>query len=210
MNWADYTVLGVIALSVLIGLWRGLVSEVMALAVWIAAFWVAWWLGPSVAERFEGIIDLPSARVLAGYGLCFLVVLLLGALLRFVVSKLVESTGLTGTDRLLGMGFGFARGVLLVTLAVFLLGFTPFTRDPWWQQSVLLGQAQKVADWMVEKLPDNVRRYVHPHKTPDLPVPGGLPQAVTARFSGADTSTWPAGSASMAPRAQAVGTTANH
>ena len=138
MNWADYIVLGVIALSVLIGLWRGLVSEVMALAVWIAAFWVAWLLGPHVATRFRGIIELPSARMLVGYGLCFLVVLLLGALLRFLVSKLVESTGLTGTDRLLGMGFGFVRGVLLVTLAVFLLGFTPFSRDPWWQQSVLL------------------------------------------------------------------------
>lgn len=204
MNWADYTVLGVIALSVLIGLWRGLVSEVMALAVWIAAFWVAWLLGPDVAERLRGVIELPSARVLAGYGLCFIVVLLLGALLRYLVSKLVESTGLTGTDRLLGMGFGFVRGVLLVTLAVFLLGFTPFTRDPWWRDSVLLVQAQHVADWMVQRLPDNVRRYVHPQRTPALPVAGGLPQALTTHFTGTDASTWPAGSASIAPRAQAA------
>lgn len=210
MNWADYTVLGVIALSVLIGLFRGLVSEVMALAVWIAAFWVAWLLGPDVSERFRGLIDLPSARILVGYGLCFLAVLLLGALLRFLVSKLVESTGLTGTDRLLGMGFGFARGVLLVTVAVFLLGFTPFSRDPWWQQSVLLGQAQKVADWMVQRLPDNVRRYVHPQRAPPSPIAASLTRSVTERLSGSHGSTGPAGSASMAPRAQATAPVATH
>lgn len=210
MNWADYIVLGVVAVSVLIGLMRGLVSEVMALAVWVAAFWVAWWLGPGVAERFRGIIELPSARVLVGYGLCFLVVLLLGALLRYLVSKLVEGTGLTGTDRMLGMGFGFVRGVLLVTLAVFLLGFTPFSRDPWWQQSTLLGQAQKVADWMGQHLPDKVRRYVHPQRTPAIPGVSGLPQAVTTHLSGTDASTWPSRSASIAPRAQAVDPAAHH
>ncbi|MBB6183762.1 membrane protein required for colicin V production [Oleiagrimonas soli] len=185
MNWADYVVLGVIALSVLIGLWRGFVSEVMALVIWIAAFWVAWLFGPSVAGYFEHSIDLPSARMLVGYGLCFLAVLLLGALVRFVIARLVESTGLSGTDRLLGMGFGFVRGVLLVTLAVFLLGFTPFSRDPWWKQSVLLGQAQVVADWLAQRLPDSVRRYVHPDHQPTLPTAAErLPQAVQTGLSG--------------------------
>lgn len=205
MNWADYIVLGVIAVSVLIGLWRGLVSEVMALAIWIAAFWVAWLLGPDVAERFHGIIHLPSARMLVGYGLCFLVVLLLGALVRWIISKLVESTGLTGTDRLLGMGFGFVRGVLVVTLAVFLLGFTPLSRDPWWRQSLLLGQAQGVADWMVKRLPENVRRYVHPEHTPALVSGGTLPDAVGSPLeTGKEASTSPSGSASIAPRAKAA------
>jgi len=205
MNWADYIVLGVIAVSVLIGLWRGLVSEVMALAVWIAAFWVAWLFGPDVAERLHDIIRLPSARILAGYALCFLVVLLLGALLRWIIAKLVESTGLTGTDRLLGMGFGFVRGVLVVTLTVFLLGFTPLSRDPWWQQSVLLGQAQGVADWMVQRLPDNVRRYVHPERTPTLVSGGMLPGTMASPLeTGKEASTSPAGSAGNAPRAKSM------
>jgi len=205
MNWADYIVLGVIAVSVLIGLWRGLVSEVMALAVWIAAFWVAWWLGPDVAERFRSVIQLPSARMLVGYGLCFLAVLLLGALVRWIISRLVEGTGLTGTDRLLGMCFGFARGVLVVTLVVFLLGFTPFSRDPWWRQSLLLGQAQGVADWMVQRLPGNVRRYVHPERTPTLVSGGLLPDAMASPLeTGKEASTSPAGSTSIAPRAKAM------
>jgi len=160
MNWTDYLIIAVLALSVLIGLWRGLISEVLALAIWIAAFWVAMTFGPSVAAFFEHSISLPSARYLVGYGLCFIAVLLVGALLRFVVSRLIESTGLSGTDRLLGMVFGLARGVLLVTLAVFLIGFTAFTRDPWWRQSALVPPFQGMAMWLGEWVPASVRPYL--------------------------------------------------
>ncbi|MET3650999.1 CvpA family protein [Dyella japonica] len=182
MNWADYIILAVLGVSVLIGLWRGLISEVLALGIWIAAFWVAWTFGPSVAGYFEHSIQLPSARILVGYGLCFIAVLVLGALLRFLVSKLVEGTGLSGTDRLLGMVFGFVRGVLLVTLAVFLLGFTAFTRDPWWHDSALLPQFKGMAAWLGERVPDNVRHYLNPQPLLDhLPaLPAGMPGASPA------------------------------
>ncbi|WP_255324846.1 CvpA family protein, partial [Rhodanobacter sp. OR444] len=160
MNWTDDIILGVLALSVFVGLWRGLVSEVLALAIWIAAFWVAWMLGPAAAARLEHVIELSSARIIVGYGLCFVVVLILGALLRFVIGRLIEGTGLSGTDRLLGMLFGFARGVLLVTLLVFLVGFTAFTRDPWWRQSVLLPHFQHMAAWLGQQVPPGVREYL--------------------------------------------------
>jgi len=177
VNWVDYTILAVLGISVLMGLWRGLISEVLSLAIWVAAFWVAWTFGPMVAGYFEHSIQLPSARMLVSYGLCFILVLVLGALVRFVISRLVESTGLGGSDRLLGMFFGLARGVLVVTLAVFLLGFTPVTRDPWWRESQLLPQFEGVAGWLGEKLPDNVRRYLHPPAALDhLPsLPAGTP-----------------------------------
>ena len=183
MNWTDYIIIGVLALSVFVGLWRGLISEVMALAIWIAAFWVAWTFGPMVAERFRHLIELPSARIIVGYGLCFVAMLVLGALLRFVVGKLIESTGLSGTDRLLGMLFGFVRGVLLVTLLVFLIGFTAFTRDPWWQRSVLLPRFQHVAAWLSQQVPPGVREYLHPPAV--LGRLHGLPAALPAPISGA-------------------------
>lgn len=168
MNWADYVIVGVLVLSVLIGLWRGLTTEVLALAIWIAAFWVAWLLGPRVAALFDGHVGLPSARIILGYGLCFLAVLIAGALVRYVVAKLVESTGLSGTDRMLGMLFGLARGAFLVTLAVLLLGFTPFTRDPWWQHSQLLPTFEGASGWLAQKLPPAVRRYLY-HPAPLVP-----------------------------------------
>jgi len=182
VNWADYIILVVLGVSVLIGLWRGLISEVLALAIWIAAFWVAWTFGPSVAGYFEHSIQLPSARILVGYGICFIAVLIAGALLRFLVSKLVEGTGLSGTDRLLGMVFGFVRGVLLVTLAVFLLGFTAFIRDPWWNESALLPQFKGMAAWLGERVPDSVRHHLNPPALLDhLPaLPAGVPGASPA------------------------------
>ncbi|AGG88567.1 MULTISPECIES: CvpA family protein [Rhodanobacter] len=191
MNWTDYIILGVLALSVFVGLWRGLISEVLALAIWVAAFWVAWLLGPAAAARLEHVIELPSARIIVAYGLCFVAVLILGALLRFVIGKLVQSTGLSGTDRLLGMLFGFVRGVLLVTVAVFLIGFTAFTRDPWWRQSVLLPRFQHVAAWLGQQVPPGVREYLHPPAT--LGRLSGLPAALTAPISG--TAPAPAASA---------------
>lgn len=191
MNWIDYAIIGVLGLSVLIGLWRGLVSEVLALAIWIAAFWVAWLLGPTVAAHFDPMIGLPSARIIVGYGLCFVAVLILGALLRFVVRKLIEGTGLSGTDRLLGMLFGFARGVLLVTLLVFLVGFTAFTRDPWWQQSVLLPQFQHVAAWLGQRVPVGVRDYLHPNVALDRlgRLPASLPAPISGGMAASATST---------------------
>jgi len=179
VNWTDYIIIGILGLSVMVGLWRGLVSEVLALVIWIAAFWVAWWLGPAVAARFEHVIELPSARIIVAYALCFVAVLIVGALLRFVISRLIEGTGLSGTDRLLGMLFGVARGVLLVTLLVFLLGFTAFTRDPWWQQSVLLPHFQQAAAWIGQRVPADVGRYLNPQRVlehlPDMHVPTRYP-----------------------------------
>jgi membrane protein required for colicin V production len=184
MNWIDYTILGVLGLSILVGLWRGLVSEVLSLAAWIVAFWVAWTFGPVVASQFEHSISLPAVRIALGYGLCFVVVLILGALLRFIARRLLWSVGLSGLDRLLGMVFGFARGVLLVTLLVFLASFTAFTHEAGWQGSMLLPQFTGVAGWLGDRVPQNVRRYLHPPTgLPKLPpalrtlpvLPGGSP-----------------------------------
>ncbi|MBR0346884.1 MAG: CvpA family protein [Rudaea sp.] len=159
MNWADYVILGALCLSVLMGLWRGFVSEVLALAVWIAAAWVAWTLGPHVAGALTAV-TLPSARIVLGYALCFVAVLIAGAIVGFLMRKLVAGSGLTGTDRLLGAIFGLARGIVLVTLTVLLLGFTPFTRDPWWHESRLLPSFQEGAQWAAAHMPADVTKYL--------------------------------------------------
>jgi membrane protein required for colicin V production len=178
MNAVDLIIIAVLALSVLVGLWRGLISEVLALATWIAAFWVAWTYGPDVSAHFEHSIQTPLLRLLVGYGLCFIGVLILGALVRFAIQALVDSTGLGGTDRLLGMIFGFARGLLLVTLLVFLVDQTGFAREPLWQQSTLLPQFNNLAAWLEREMPPNVRQHLHPENfqvhLPNL-LPGNAP-----------------------------------
>lgn len=159
MNWADYCILATLGLSVLMGLWRGLIGEVLALVVWVVAVWVAWKFGPPVAAQFTAI-DLPSARLLLGYVLCFIAVLIGGAIVSFLMRKLINSSGLSGTDRLLGMVFGLARGLVLVTLVVLMLGFTAFPRDAWWHQSQLLPNFQQGAQWASAHLPPEVTKYL--------------------------------------------------
>ncbi|TCV94629.1 membrane protein required for colicin V production [Luteibacter rhizovicinus] len=182
MNWLDYTILTILGLSVLMGLWRGLISEVLSLVIWAMAFWICWTFGPSVAGYFEHSIPQPSARMLLGYGMCFVAVLILGALVRFVIGRLVAGTGLGGTDRLLGMVFGFARGVLIVSLGVFLMGFTPIAGDSWVRDSQMLPQFRGVADWLGSELPASVRGNFHLPDVldhiPKLSVPS-LPQQDT-------------------------------
>ncbi|WP_448672039.1 CvpA family protein, partial [Escherichia coli] len=83
-------------------------------------------------------IQTPSARIIAACALLFIATLLLGALVNYLIGELIRVTGLSGTDRFLGMVFGGARGVLLVVLLVGLLSLAPVQQDPWWQQSVLM------------------------------------------------------------------------
>ncbi|GGA44010.1 CvpA family protein [Dyella nitratireducens] len=182
MNAVDLIIIAVLALSVLVGLWRGLISEVLALATWVAAFWVAWTYGPSVSMHFEHSIQTPLLRLLIGYGLCFIAVLILGALVRFAIRTLVDSTGLGGTDRLLGMIFGFARGLLLVTLIVFLVNQTGFAREPMWQQSTLLPQFNSLATWLESEMPPDVRQHLRPENFP-VHLPNVLPKGMPAHLS---------------------------
>ena len=183
MNWADYCIIAALGLSVLMGLWRGFIGEVLALACWVLAFWVAWNFGDKLAAQFT-VITLPSARLLLGYAICFIAVLIAGAIVSFLMRKLVAGSGLTGSDRLLGMVFGLLRGLALVTLTVLLLGFTPFPHDPWWRQSQLLPGFQQSAQWLSARLPADVTKYLDlrgllpqipiaaPAPSPPAPAPG--------------------------------------
>lgn len=177
MSWVDYCIIAVLALSVLMGLFRGFIGEVLALACWVVAFWFAWVFGPKLASAFTAI-DAPSARLLLGYAICFIGVLLVGALITFLVRKLISSSGLSGSDRLLGMVFGLIRGLALVTLLVLVLGFTPLARDPWWQHSELLPSFQRMAGWISAMLPPDVSKYLDLRQfLPQLPEapPGAQP-----------------------------------
>ena len=157
MNWIDLIIVCVLGLSMLVGLLRGLVSEVLSLATWAAAFWVAWGLGP-VASAHLTMIGMPMLREVAGRALCFVLVLVLGAILRYFVERMLVRTGLTGPNRLLGMVFGFVRGGLIVCVLVFLCQLTDLTRAPLWRQSALLPPFQSATIWLGQQVPPDVRQ----------------------------------------------------
>ena len=160
MQYADYIILAIVAISMLVGAIRGFVKEAFSLVVWAAAFLVAFHYSGALALHLEGHIDLPSVRTSLAFAGLFLAVLLVGGLLTFLVGKLVEKTGLSGTDRLLGGVFGGVRGVALVLALMLVAGLTPVPRDPWWQQSRTIQSLMPLAEWSAGFLPDYILEHL--------------------------------------------------
>ena len=160
MNWPDYAILGTVLISVLVGALRGFMKEVFSLLVWAAAFVIAYLYAGNVAVLMEDHVTLPSARTAMGFTGLFVTVLLIGGLLNYLLGRLVESTGLSGTDRLLGGVFGAARGLVLIVAVLLVAGFTPIPADPWWKESQVIQRMLPLADWTAGFLPESVREHI--------------------------------------------------
>ncbi|MCK9379583.1 MAG: CvpA family protein [Sulfuritalea sp.] len=137
MTAFDYAVLAVILASVLLGLWRGVVSEILALAAWVVAFFVARAEASVVANWLAGQIAEPGLRLAAAYVLIFIGVLLVFAIARMLISLMLKAVGLGLLDRLLGGAFGVLRGILVVWMAVLVAGMTSLPRADWWHDAML-------------------------------------------------------------------------
>ncbi len=133
----DILLLVVISLSALMGVSRGLIKEVLSLASWLAAFVLAMYLSPRLAEQFADQLGGYSAARVVLFGAIFVVTLIVASIIQWAIAKLVESTGLSGTDRILGLVFGALRGAI-ICIAV-LIAMRPFVEDTqWWADSQLI------------------------------------------------------------------------
>jgi membrane protein required for colicin V production len=154
VNGLDTAILVVIGLSALLGAIRGMLTEVLSLLVWVAALWLTLSFGDTVSARFTGI-ETPLLRSLAGHGACFVLVLLAGNLLVWLLRTLLHGVGLSAADRALGFGFGAARGYAVVLAAVLLVSFTPWTHAGLWRDSTLLPAFTAPAAWIIAQLPES-------------------------------------------------------
>ena len=135
----DIAIVFIVAISGVISMIRGFVKEAMALVIWLAAFFVAMSFKEVVAGLLENVIALASIRQLAAWGILFVGTLLIGAMINFLLGKLVSSTGLSGTDRTLGLVFGVFRGLLVVlALVIIVPKALPVDQDSWWTASSLI------------------------------------------------------------------------
>lgn len=132
----DYAVIAIVLASVCLGLWRGLVGEVLALLAWIVAAIAAWQFGPEIAPLFNAITD-PGLRLVAGYAAVSVAVLIVLALLRLAISGMLKALGLTAMDRVLGVLFGAARGLAIVLILVAIGGMTSAPKQEWWARAQL-------------------------------------------------------------------------
>jgi membrane protein required for colicin V production len=149
MNWADWAIIGIFSLSCLIGLIRGFVREALSLIIWVAAVLVAKVFGGQLEILLVDQIESPSVRLMTAYTVLFITTLLLGAMLSYLIGALVRATGLSGTDRLLGMVFGAARAFIIVmALLILLPGFVPVKEEEWWQQAQLIPHFLACEEWV--------------------------------------------------------------
>ncbi|HHQ69633.1 MAG TPA: CvpA family protein [Halothiobacillaceae bacterium] len=159
MTVLDWVIVGIVVLSTIIALVRGFIKESISLATWLAAFLIAlWFSGPAAALVPEGI-DIESARVAIAFVVLFIVVLILGGIINWAISKLVAATGLSGTDRSIGMVFGLARGVFIVAGLLVLAAFTAAPQESLWQESILIPHFWVVSEWLIALMPADVAEH---------------------------------------------------
>lgn len=161
MIWVDYVILALIGISAIIGLFRGFIREVFSLATWVVAIWVGLTFSREFSGYLETAISIPSARMAASFAILFFVTLILGSLLGYLLGQLVSKSGLSGSDRFIGLVFGIARGMLVVSVLVLLAGLTPVPEDPWWRESQLIDPFQKLALWLRDKIPAGMAGHVN-------------------------------------------------
>ncbi len=159
-TWVDYVIIGIIGLSVIVSLVRGFVREALSLVTWAVAFWVSFSFSGTLASLLTNYIHSGSLRQIASFGILFIITLLLGSFINYLIAQLVDSTGLSGTDRMLGVIFGFARGVLVVSLLLMLASLTPMQQEMWWKASLLIPQFQPIQLWLHGFLPKAVTEHL--------------------------------------------------
>ncbi|MDR2031309.1 MAG: CvpA family protein [Azoarcus sp.] len=161
MTVFDYVFLSVLGLSAAVGMWRGLVSEIMALAAWILAIVAAWCCADEVERQLAGAVADPAWRTVAAVALVVVAVLLLAALSRFLLRQLLRATGLGSADRFFGALFGVARGLAIAFVAVLLGGVAGVSREPWWERALFAPplEAAVIAakPWLPDVLASKIR-----------------------------------------------------
>ncbi len=158
LHWVDYAILGVIGLSVITGLFRGFVKESIALGVWILAIWLAFTYSSRVTVWIEPYISDSTLRAMVAFAATVIVILIAGGLFNALLSFILKRSGLSGTDRVLGMGFGFVRGIFIVALMMLVVNMTSLPQQEYSTQSCLYAKFNPLVAWLSGYAPDFIKR----------------------------------------------------
>lgn len=170
LTWIDILILGVFLISALIGIWRGLVREVVAISIWVAAFWLASLYAEPLSALLPDVIDgttfalntpeyVSNLRVIVAFALIVIGVFIIGGVINLILRKLMSVLVLRGTDRMLGLLFGLVRAcAIMVALVLGAAAFTALPNSATWQESNFIRPFEQAAVWVVQKLPDSYAR----------------------------------------------------
>ena len=166
----DIIITVAIVVSIVVGFVRGFVKEAISIAALLIAIWAALYFGPAVGNVSDSWLSSEELQMWFGRILVFAVILSIGGLLGWGISKLVRLSVLSGMDRLLGSMFGAGRGVLL--MALFIIGgqFAGFDNDEWWLKSRLVPHFEIVADWIKVMAPKGFELLMPDEEAETLPI----------------------------------------
>lgn len=150
MNWIDYTIIGVIVLSALISIVRGFIKESLSLISWVLAFFIASRFYMYIT-RYLTYFESDVVRIAVAIAILFVATLIVCSIITYIIGQFVQKTGLSGTDRVLGVYLGIARGILVVAAVLFFVDtFTPLSQTLEWEQSLLIPHFQFIIRWFFD------------------------------------------------------------
>lgn len=160
MTSFDYTVLVIIGVSIVVSMMRGAVREMLAIAGWITAIYVAKTYATQLIPLLPPDIPTEALKVLAAYIIVFFAVLLVASLLIIALSSLIKKIGLNWFNRGVGAVFGFARGLLIVCVLVFLAGLTSLPKDTRWTNAMFSSPLEALVKSALPFVPQIVAKHV--------------------------------------------------
>ena len=163
----DWLILGLIGLSALIGIWRGLAQELIALSAWIVSIWASIVYAPELGASWTASIPNEELRTLLAWSAIMAAVLIAGAFVRILVGKLIAATPLKLPNHLFGGLFGLMRGVLFLSVLVLFAHLTFLPKQPWWEASSTIPLLEKVTHYYLKWIPEHTKQSFlkhFPHK----------------------------------------------
>lgn len=155
MDMLDWGIVGIILISTLISLWRGAVREIFSLATWLIAAFVGFKFNALLIPFFTAFTQNETLQLVASFLTLVILVVIIGTIIGVMVSNATSTVGLGGLDKILGLGFGCARGILIIALVVLFAKQTELPSQQWWKDSALLPSFEtmsgKINDWLKEQ-----------------------------------------------------------
>lgn len=166
MHAIDIVILVCLALPALVGMLYGFLNIAFSMLAWALALGLAVKFTPVFSPLLEGSVQIPILRIMLAFTGLFIISLVILTGIGFLVVKLIGRTGLTATDRILGLFFGMGLGAVIVLVVVFMAGFTALPAEAWWKRSLLLQPFERVAVWSERFLPRSITGYHGYDKAP--------------------------------------------
>lgn len=153
----DWVILGIVFVSVIVSFFRGFLREAISLATWFFAFFAAIKFSPILDNLLSSLISHHTTRFIVSTVSIFVVVLIIGMLINKLANSIVKTAGLGFFDKILGIIFGAARGLLFVIIILLVVIESPYQESSWFKQSQLAPHFKQPVSYFIDLLPKNIR-----------------------------------------------------